>query len=297
MLQDSGGTTRALVLGGGGAAGTAWQLGLLAGLVEGGVEVAAADLVVGTSAGSIAGALLRTGTPVGAAVQAALARTAGPPAVPGAAPGAPVAAVDGEALLIAARRAAAPGGTPQQVRARLGAWALTNSSAPAGQLRTALSAHLASTGWPRARLVVTAVDAGDGEFLRLDAAAGVPLLDAVAASCAVPGVWPPVLLGSRRAMDGGTRSMTNADVAAGHHRVLVVVPSPNAPQNPLGPSLEQQVASIEEAGGRALVLQADARSVAARGRNSLDPSTAPASAAAGRAQAAVVAAGVREFWG
>ncbi|WP_432523744.1 patatin-like phospholipase family protein [Kineococcus sp. SYSU DK006] len=283
------------MLGGGGAAGTAWQLGLLAGLVEQGVDVAAADLVVGTSAGSIAGALLRSGTPAGAAVQAALARTA---AVRGAAvDAAPVAAVDGEALLIAARGAAAAGGTPQQVRARLGAWALANSSAPAGQLRTALSAHLSSTAWPRARLVVTAVDAVNGEFLRLDAAAGVPLLDAVAASCAVPGVWPPVLLGSRRAMDGGTRSMTNADVAAGHDRVLVVVPSPNAPQNPLGPSLEQQVASIEEAGGRALVLQADARSVAARGRNSLDPSTAPASAAAGRAQAAAVAAGVREFWG
>ncbi|SDP58248.1 NTE family protein [Pedococcus dokdonensis] len=43
---------RALVLAGGGAAGHAWELGLIAGLAEGGVDLVAADLVIGTSAGS-----------------------------------------------------------------------------------------------------------------------------------------------------------------------------------------------------------------------------------------------------
>src|SRR6476469_7997857 len=51
-------TTRALVLGGGGVAGIAWELGLLSGWAADGVDVSGADVVVGTSAGSIVGALL-----------------------------------------------------------------------------------------------------------------------------------------------------------------------------------------------------------------------------------------------
>ena len=51
--------TRALVLGGGGVAGIAWELGLLSGWAGEGVDVREADLVVGTSAGSVVGAQLR----------------------------------------------------------------------------------------------------------------------------------------------------------------------------------------------------------------------------------------------
>ncbi len=53
---------------------------------------------------------------------------------------------------------------------------------------------------------------------------GWPLLDAVAASCAVPGVHPPITVGGRRLVDGGLRSPTDADLAAGCDRVLVVAP-------------------------------------------------------------------------
>ena len=55
---------RALVLGGGGITGIAWELGVIAGLAEAGVRLADADLVVGTSAGSVVGAQLLSGTPV-----------------------------------------------------------------------------------------------------------------------------------------------------------------------------------------------------------------------------------------
>src|SRR5712691_10700054 len=61
--------TRALVLSGGGRAGAAWMLGLIAGLRETGIDLAAADLVVGTSAGARTGALLATGA-VDQAIQA-----------------------------------------------------------------------------------------------------------------------------------------------------------------------------------------------------------------------------------
>ncbi|MEV1147602.1 patatin-like phospholipase family protein, partial [Micromonospora sp. NPDC049799] len=55
---------RALVLGGGGVTGVAWELGLLAGLAERGVDLLGADVVVGTSAGSVVGAQVCSGTPV-----------------------------------------------------------------------------------------------------------------------------------------------------------------------------------------------------------------------------------------
>lgn len=53
--------TRALVLGGGGPVGIAWESGLVAGLAEEGIDAGQADLIVGTSAGSAVGAQLAMG--------------------------------------------------------------------------------------------------------------------------------------------------------------------------------------------------------------------------------------------
>ncbi|MET0433543.1 MAG: patatin-like phospholipase family protein, partial [Cellulomonas sp.] len=54
----SGPGARALVLGGGGSTGNAWLLGVVAGLLDGGLDVTGADLVVGTSAGATTAAQL-----------------------------------------------------------------------------------------------------------------------------------------------------------------------------------------------------------------------------------------------
>src|SRR3954464_14941252 len=56
---------RALVLGGGGITGVAWEIGVLAGLADAGVDLTGADLVVGTSAGSVVGAQVTTGGNLG----------------------------------------------------------------------------------------------------------------------------------------------------------------------------------------------------------------------------------------
>src|SRR3984957_4832696 len=54
----------ALVLGGGGAAGNAWEIGIIAGLADTGLDMTeAADLVIGTSSGATAAAQLRSGIP------------------------------------------------------------------------------------------------------------------------------------------------------------------------------------------------------------------------------------------
>src|SRR6201995_4409157 len=60
--QAGNSNKRALVLAGGGAAGNAWELGLIAGLSGAGVDVTEADLIIRTSAGSTAEAQITSGT-------------------------------------------------------------------------------------------------------------------------------------------------------------------------------------------------------------------------------------------
>ena len=69
---------RALVLAGGGAAGNAWELGLIAGLSHAGVDVTEADLIIGTSAGSTVAAQITSGTPPAELYAAILAEVARP---------------------------------------------------------------------------------------------------------------------------------------------------------------------------------------------------------------------------
>ena len=87
-----------------------------------------------------------------------------------------------------------------------------------------IGSRLVSTEWPERPLVVTAVDTETGEFTTFDRDSGVPLVSAVAASCAVPGVYPPVTIDGRRYMDGGMRSAANADLAQGYDRLVVLAP-------------------------------------------------------------------------
>jgi NTE family protein len=54
---------RALVLHGGGSAGNAWEIGVIAGLFDAGLDVTEADLIIGTSAGSTAAAQITSATP------------------------------------------------------------------------------------------------------------------------------------------------------------------------------------------------------------------------------------------
>ena len=124
---------------------------------------------------------------------------------------------------------------------------------------------------------------------------GVALLDAVAASCAVPLVYPPITIGGRRYIDGGMRSITNADLAAGCDTVLIVAPFPGTPGSPLGPSHEDEVAELRKTAEVHVVL-ADEASLQAFGTNPLAPATREPSALAGRAQAAAVVEQLRAFW-
>ncbi|MHA6792580.1 patatin-like phospholipase family protein [Pseudonocardia bannensis] len=273
---------RALVLGGGGITGIAWELGLLAGLAAEGVDLADADLIVGTSAGSVVGAQLACGADVEKRYAAQLAPTAGE-----------AAAALGPRTLLRLGLAMVGARDPQQARARIGRLALATPTVPEEDRLAVIGRRLVSHVWPERDLLITAVDAGTGEFRAFGRDAGIPLVAAVAASCAVPGIWPPVTAAGRRWIDGGIRSAANADLAAGYERVVVLAPLTRGigPLTPVGTQVEALRTQ-----SRVALVSPDAAARHAIGRNVLDPAHRAFSARAGRAQAKAAAAAVREVW-
>lgn len=278
-----GGDT-ALVLGGGGLTGVGWESGILYGLARAGVDLTTADLVVGTSAGSVVGAQLTSGllTPrelyerqLGAATGEVAAKL--------------------RAGLIA-RYAMAMVRSRDSVayRRHVGALALAADTGEEAERRKVLAARLVSHEWPGRRFVVTAVDALSGEPADFDRDSGAGLVDAVSASCAVPGVWPPVTVAGRRYVDGGIRSATNADLARGYGRVVILAPL--ALGTRLLPSPAAQAAQLRKAGARVLLITPSAAARKAFGRNVLDPARRDPAARAGLAQAAAHAAEAAAVW-
>jgi NTE family protein len=187
-------------------------------------------------------------------------------------------------------------GRGEEFRRRVGALAVAAERAgltPSEEERLeVIGARLVSSEWPARPLVITAVDAETGAFSAFDRDSGVPLLKAVAASCAVPGVYPPVTIDGRRYVDGGIRSTANTDLADGSDRVVVLAPIPRG----IGPmaSVDRHVAGL--AGARVAVVSPDAAGRAAIGRNVLDPAARAPSARAGREQGRAVAAQVAAAW-
>jgi NTE family protein len=273
---------RALVLGGGGITGIAWEIGMIAGLRDAGLNLQAADVVVGTSAGSVVGALLLSGATVEELYASQLEET--DPGVGGRL---------GLGVVLRYVLASVAARSAQEARARLGRRALTASRVPESERREIIERHVAVGEWPARRLLITAVEAETGEFKIFDRDSGVSITDAVAASCAVPLVWPPVSIGGRRYMDGGVRSIANADLAAGCDRVVVLAPVTVSLRRSGRISLQLERLG---AGVRSTVVSPDRAARRAIGRQVLDPARRGPAARAGREQAAVVAEEVRAVW-
>ncbi|MFI1364482.1 patatin-like phospholipase family protein [Streptomyces griseochromogenes] len=268
--------TEALVLGGGGVGGIAWTTGLLAGLADTGQDVTGADLLLGTSAGATVAAQLGSGLgledlyarQVDPALQAAEI----------------MAEMDLEEFAAEIGAATGSAASVPELRRAVGRVALEARTVPETDRRAVIESRLPSHGWPDRALKVVAVDAESGEPSVFDRDSGVPLVDAVAASCAVPGVWPPVTIGGRRYVDGGVRSIANVDYAAGADRVLVIVPLGTTEPFPSEQPLERAVEELRARGAEVVVVGPDEASRAAIGDNALDPVTRRPAAEAGRAQ-------------
>jgi NTE family protein len=274
---------RALVLGGGGVTGIAWELGMLAGLADHGADLTGADLVVGTSAGSVVGVDVRSGVPLDELYQRQLAPPTGE-----------IAARMRPTLLARYGLAVAFTRNTERAGRRFGAIARRARTETEQARRKVIASRLTIDEWPAGELRITAVEVSSGSFVVFDAASGVPLLDAVGASCAVPGIWPPVSIDGARYMDGGMRSAANADLAAGYGQVVVIAPLTRG----FGPIVgaHDQVSQLAADGSSVVLIEPDASALQAIGRNVLDPGHRAAAARAGRAQAAAHAASVLSVW-
>jgi NTE family protein len=274
--------SKALVLGSGGITGAAWEVGLVAGLAARGIDLTAADLVVGTSAGSLAGAQLLSGIPLAEVYQALRV----PSEVA-------VSATMGRALMLRYGLAVFTPGTAARARRRLGRVARASPPLAEAERQAVIGAWLPSHEWPARRLVITAVDADTGECASFDSASGATLIEAVSASCAVPGIWPPVQINGRRWMDGGMRSAANADLAAGLDRVVVLAPLWRG-MRVMPPALAQ-CQRLAEGGSAVVLVTPNAESVAAMG-NLLDSAQRGPAAVAGYAQAEAALPDLAAVW-
>lgn len=268
--------TEALVLGGGGVGGIAWITGLLAGLTDAGQNVTEADVIIGTSAGATVAAQL--GSELG--VEDLYARQVEPEQQ-----SAEIAVdVDLETFAAEIAEAMRDASSIADMRRAVGRFALGAETVPERQRRAVIESRLPSREWPARALKLVAVDAASGEPRVFENASGVSLLDAVTASCAVPGVWPPATIDGRRYMDGGVRSGANADYAAGASRVLVIVPLGGDELFPSEKPLAEAVDELRAGGAEVAIIEPDEPSRAAISTNPLDPSTRRPAAEAGRAQ-------------
>ncbi len=268
-------------------AGIAWELGVLRGL--GDVDPALltslrrADVVIGTSAGSAVAAQITSGAQMDDLYEAQLNEHSSELEVK----------LNLEELMARFVTAATGATGPEEMRRRIGTLALETPTVSEPTRRGVIAARLPEESWPNGSLLLTAVDAETGQPAVFTKDSGVDLVDAVAASCAVPGVWPPVTIGGHRYIDGGVRSGTNADLAVGCDRVLVVTPSQRAAPQAWG-NLDDEIDQLSPA--EVHVVYANDSSVAAFGTNPLSPSTRTPAAREGREIGRAQAEAVSSFW-
>jgi NTE family protein len=267
---------QALVLGGGGVAGIAWMTGLLAGLADAGQDVTGADLVIGTSAGASVAAQLGSGLSLGDLYARQVDPALQSREIPAEVDLAKFAREIGPYLADAT--------SPEDTLRLFGAFALAASTVPEADRLAVIAGRLPSREWPARQIKLVAVDCESGAIEVFDASSGVSLVDAVAASCAVPGIWPPVTIGDRRFMDGGVRSSDNADLAEGAARIIVISPLGLDCPLPTPLLLRDVVAKLRTGGADVTVIEPDTASREAIGVNPLDPATRVPAAGAGRAQ-------------
>jgi NTE family protein len=275
----------ALVLAGGGLAGIAWETGFLLGVADESAAAAeallGADVLLGSSAGATVTAQISSGVPL-ADLYGRQFSSAGYELLPDI----------GINELFELFERSLTAATRTEALQMIGKHALTASTVSENLRRSVIAQRLPSHDWPDRVLLLTAIDTETGERVVFGRQSGVALVDAVAASCAVPGVWPPVTIGPRRYMDGGVGSSANLDVVSDVATVVMLAPTAEPGISRFGVSLADEAAAHD---GRVLTVFADAASIRAFGPNPLDPACRPESARAGREQGRRRARDVADF--
>lgn len=228
-----------LVLGGGGLIGMGYHAGALKALDDFGIDPAAADVIVGTSAGSVMGAYLAAGWTPDDFVDYAhgrhpdVAKEANNNGVPSvfiplySNVRERIARSIGSAFAVASSR----GYVNKLTRGRMPG-SILRQTFPAGlfsttETRLRLQEDL-SVEWPDRAVYLCAADLYTGERVAFGHpdAPEAPFPDAVLASTAIPGIFPPVKIGERQYVDGGIVSATSLDLAveAGCDAIVCIAP-------------------------------------------------------------------------
>ena len=287
---------RALVLAGAGAAGNAWELGLIAGLSDAGIDVTEADLIIGTSAGSTVAAQITSGTRPAELYAAILAEVPQPHAGHSGPNRGRVPNFSGKTYLEWSNGIIGSAVDASDMRRRMGAAALEMDASDGSaqtRWRDIVAARLPSRHWPKQPVLITAVDADTGEPVVFDRHSGIDLVDAVAASTS-----NGYRIGAIRYINGGYRRSENADLAAEYGRVLVLSPFGGRSRMPLewGMDLAAQVDELRAGGSRVQTIFPDSAAEHMFGANAMDLSLRPPAARAGYSQGRALAELVAGIW-
>jgi NTE family protein len=297
--------TRALVLGGGGPVGIAWESGLIAGLAQGGANLAAADFIMGTSAGSFVGARLALGSDPATLADPIIADQIPPNQNRGESQHGSERAAPADLTKLMQLMGEVHSGTrnPAEVRAEIGAWALAAETSSEEAFIESFGRSFSTLpvdAWPERGFACTAVDAQTGAFKMWTKESGVGVVRAVASSCSVPGVYPPITLQGRRYIDGGMRSPVNADMATGYELVVVVAirvaTGAGEAAERMRKTLDDEIDVLRAGGAHVELVTPDEASVAAFGPNLMDMRRRSQAAQAGVAQGRAGAEAIRAAW-
>jgi NTE family protein len=277
------GDRRAVILGGGGITGIAWETGILLGLSDEGVDLGTADAIIGTSAGSFVGASLAGGLVAG------YFEHQFDDDVP------EIRAVMSAATIDAWRKAIAEGdGNPEAVGRALGRLALATPTLSPADRAKVVASRLLSSEWPEGPLKLTAINADTGVLHLFDKDSGVPITSAAAASGALPGVNPPIQAQGQVWIDGGSYSAANIHLGASYNKVVVIAPVADGWPGHPGP--RDEFAALQASGTQGILIVPDKYSKEAIGPNLFDPGRRPCAAEAGRKQGRHIATEVSTLW-
>jgi NTE family protein len=282
-------TRRALVLAGGGYAASAWEIGLITGMVEAGFDVRNADLFVGTSAGARVALHLASGVALEELFQGRV--------TPSSQPAVPPPLVDWAQLRRDLARAKEAGGNPTEILRRIGSLALAAGGSNSANRREIVAAQLHVQTWPEHRLLIVAVNAETGERKAFDRNSGIDLVDAVIATTAFFG-WPPAIFRGHHYIDGGFYSSDNADLAIGFDRVMIFALRASGPTMSVV-SLDAAVETLRGGGARVEVIHPDQETLAALASvgGVMNPAVSEPAAKAGRLQGGrTVTERLTSFW-
>ncbi|MFD4404074.1 patatin-like phospholipase family protein [Nocardia sp. NPDC058499] len=272
-------TTIALVLGGGGPVGITWLAGLAHGLRAAGIDLARADRIIGTSAGAVVGSAIAAGTDLSSLLT---------PRPDSAEPPAAAPAHDYGVLLEITTLLRAVDQDRDLALQRVGELALgADTGDPAEHLKR-IGALVDFADWPDHDLLVTSIDIGSGALTAWTRDDAATLVQALAASTAVPGVFPPIEIAGRHYIDGGVRSTINADLAAGYDAVVIL--------EPLAHLYPRARADRNVGAVREVTIAPDEIAVAAFGPDLFGAAALVPSYESGLRQAAAAATELRDFW-